>query len=329
LPAEKARAVSLSSREGFATRLLGRVANVEPLGSLVWLTLEVPGWPEARPGQFALLQAEASRCFLPRPLSIAQEDDGRISFLIAPIGDGTRELSALHEGELVWVLGPLGNGFDLEQLTGGAGRLVVVAGGVGAAPFPLLLSRLAARFAPAAPAGLVRAAAAGATAAAPGAARMASVDRCREVLVLLGFRDTAQAVGARPVITAAAGLVDSEVSFMVQVVSEDGGLGQPEKISETLQREIRRGDRVAACGPWSMTLAISRVCREVEDVETWFSLEAGMACGIGSCHGCVIAPEDGPLVRVCREGPVFSGSALFGPSRVPAVDAGPPGAPER
>ena len=51
-----------------------------------------------RPGQFALLQAEPSACFLARPLSMALEEEERVSFLVAPIGAGTRELSRLLAG---------------------------------------------------------------------------------------------------------------------------------------------------------------------------------------------------------------------------------------
>ena len=35
------------------------------------------------------------------------------------------------------------------------------------------------------------------------------------------------------------------------------------------------------------------------------SLEAHMACGTGSCHGCVVETARGQL-RVCSEGPVFA-----------------------
>ena len=83
-----------SARTG-GGRVLGRVAGRAARGSLVWLTVEVPGWPGARPGQFALLQAEPSRCFLARALSISDEDEGEVSFLIDPIGEGTRELCGL------------------------------------------------------------------------------------------------------------------------------------------------------------------------------------------------------------------------------------------
>jgi hypothetical protein len=62
-----------------------------------------------------------------------------------------------------------------------------------------------------------------------------------------------------------------------------------------------------------MSEAVARVCRGVPLVTAWFSLEAGMACGVGSCHGCVMTLADGTLSRVCHEGPVFAGEVVFGP----------------
>ncbi len=127
-------------------RLLGHVTDNELLGTMFRLDVAIPGWPGARPGQFALLQAEPSRCFLPRAVSISDEAGERVSFLIAPVGEGTRELCDLAVGKPLWVLGPLGNGFDVEALVTSPGRAVIVAGGVGVAPFPLLLSRMQARY---------------------------------------------------------------------------------------------------------------------------------------------------------------------------------------
>jgi dihydroorotate dehydrogenase electron transfer subunit len=272
----------------FARRSPALVTGNKTLGTLVWLTLDVPGWPAAGPGQFALLQAQDSCCFLGRPLSIAEQDGAQVSFLIAPIGPGTRELCSLSEGDTVWVLGPLGNGFDLDALTGGSGRLVIVGGGVGAAPFPLLLDALEA------------------------AGRSGTVGARRsEVLVLLGFRDAAQSAGAEPVVRAAAALNRRGGSCSVVIVTEDGSLGAAERVTAALQREARAGDHLAVCGPWAMTEAVAQMIAGVGRVESWFSLEAGIACGVGSCHGCVVPLADGSKARVCREGPVFTGEALF------------------
>ncbi len=74
---------------------------------------------------------------LPRPMSLCQAPPGELAFLIDPIGPGTRALVELESGEEVDVLGPLGNGFDLD-----VERPLLVGGGVGVAPFPYLSERL-------------------------------------------------------------------------------------------------------------------------------------------------------------------------------------------
>jgi dihydroorotate dehydrogenase electron transfer subunit len=51
------------------------------------------------------------------------------------LGEGTRILSHKHSGDLVDILGPLGNGFNLD---GDYKTAIIVAGGLGAAPFPYL-----------------------------------------------------------------------------------------------------------------------------------------------------------------------------------------------
>ena len=301
-------------------RLLGRVVGNEPLGSLVWLTVDVPGWRSARPGQFALLQSESSRCFLARALSIADEVGERVSFLIAPVGEGTQELCGLRPGAGVWALGPLGNGFEMEQIAGSAGssqspsapsssrpRLLIVAGGVGAAPFPFLLSRLVDGYAPA---------------RSSGATPEAPAERFPEVVVLAGFRDARQARGAAPLIEAVSRLQEAGLSCRFVMATEDGSQGFAEKVTDLLARELLPGDRLFACGPRAMSAAVWRTCCLVAGIRAWFSLEAGMACGVGSCHGCALTLADGSTVRVCHDGPVFFGASVFGLRTSPSISSG-------
>jgi dihydroorotate dehydrogenase electron transfer subunit len=303
------------SRHGPSRRVLAHVVSRAHLGSLVWLTLDVPGWSGAAPGQFALLQPQPSRCFLARALSIADEAGESVSFLVAPVGEGTRELCDLDSGAAVWVMGPLGNGFDVERIAGDEGssptparfstpapgsgrpRLLIVAGGVGAAPFPLLLSRLADLRA----AGSV----VQTSVAAP-------LHRNLEVVVLLGFRDAVQAQAAAPVVEAVSRSREAGLSCRCVVAAEDGSCGLAEKVTDLLARELLAGDRLFVCGPAAMATSVWRICRSVAKVQAWFSLEAGMACGVGSCHGCALTLADGSLARVCRDGPVFSGESVFG-----------------
>lgn len=289
-------------------RVPGRVVSHERLGGSLWLTITVPGWPGATPGQFALLQAGSSSCFLPRAFSVAAQDDERVSFLVAPVGTATKELETLRRDDPLWVTGPLGNGFDLAQVCAaatpavgaaaaqvvgdgeGAGlgaRLVIVAGGVGAAPFPLLLDSL--------------------TSQAKNGCLMPP-----EVLVLVGFRDGTQAKGSAPVEGAAARLRAAGGSCILELCTEDGSQGSRQLVTELFAARVRVGDRVVACGPRPMMEAVWRVCTEAQVDQAWFSLETAMACGVGSCHGCVVVLADGRLARVCREGPVFAGAAIFG-----------------
>ena len=87
------------------------------------------------PGQFFMLRPRG--LLLPRPMSLCLAPVGELAFLVDPIGPGTRALVELEAGEEVDVLGPLGNGFDLD-----VERPLLVGGGIGVAPFPYLSERL-------------------------------------------------------------------------------------------------------------------------------------------------------------------------------------------
>lgn len=79
---------------------------------------------------------------LRRPLSVANVEDNVVTFLYKVIGSGTADLAARRTGDVLDVLGPLGNGFPLEQ-TGK--RVVLVGGGIGVPPLYYTRRLLAAR----------------------------------------------------------------------------------------------------------------------------------------------------------------------------------------
>jgi NAD(P)H-flavin reductase len=94
------------------------------------------------PGQFYMLAAvdgwgagEGERPFLPRACSVllAEAGGAELSFLLEDVGPGTRRLCAVRAGESIWLTGPLGAGFRP-----GAGRPVIVGGGIGIAPVLML-----------------------------------------------------------------------------------------------------------------------------------------------------------------------------------------------
>lgn len=275
--------------------MTGRVTDSLRLGTMQLLRVSVPGWRPGSPGQFALVQPEGSAVFLPRAFSIHGQAPDEVSFLIAPIGAGTAELARVRPGDEVWVLGPLGRGFDLEAMSSGRHeRLVVVAGGVGAAPFPLLLESLTGRR-----------------------------SSFGEVLVLVGFRDALQAQCADSFAQPVMSLRAQGVDVRLEIICEDGSLGRAGLVTALLSDELRPGDVVVACGAHAMCEAVWQLC-QLRECSGWFSLEAGMACGVGSCHGCALSQADGSLTRVCRQGPVFAGETAFGNHSHPCTPAGDP-----
>jgi dihydroorotate dehydrogenase electron transfer subunit len=94
--------------------------------------------PLTAPGQFYMLRTETRwPVQLPRPFSLYDRapDGAWGSFLIKPVGEGTRALCALRPGDGVVLTGPLGRPFPRDVVDP-----VCIAGGVGLAPF-LLLAR--------------------------------------------------------------------------------------------------------------------------------------------------------------------------------------------
>ncbi len=96
----------------------------------------------AHAGQFVEVRVKADvKPFLRRPISIFDAADGKLSLLVRTVGEGTRIMEEWTGGEEVDILGPLGNGFSLEE---GNEDVLLVGGGIGAAPMNLLIKTLAA-----------------------------------------------------------------------------------------------------------------------------------------------------------------------------------------
>jgi NAD(P)H-flavin reductase len=113
---------------------LSVVAN-EPLGPYTLLRVRRGTVDPGAPGQFFMLEAPGR--LLPRPMSLCLAPAGELAFLVDPVGAGTRALCALETGDDLQVLGPLGNGFDLN-----VERPLLVGGGIGIAPLPYLSEHL-------------------------------------------------------------------------------------------------------------------------------------------------------------------------------------------
>jgi dihydroorotate dehydrogenase electron transfer subunit len=266
-----------------ARSLLAEVHSVRPCGDDGVLLRLTPSESlgRVRASRFFMLRREDRLSpAIPRPFSIYRQTGGDLEFLIKVMGFGTRALAACTPGTLVRAIGPLGNGWP--ALDGGGLPWVLLAGGVGSAPFLMGIEQ--------ALAGMDgrRAARASEIHFLFGAARKG----------LLYDLDAFRATGVA-----------------VHVATMDGSAGMRGTVLDLLRElwksgKVPRAVRLLACGPERMLRAVSDLALERE-LECWLSLETLMGCGVGICNGCPIPtrPEGPrgawPNAKCCVEGPVF------------------------
>jgi NAD(P)H-flavin reductase len=231
-------------------------------------------WPGPAPkaGQFFMIKPERSAVFLPRPVGAESFGAGKLCFLIAVRGGGTRELAAMRAGESAALSGPLGNcweDFLPPEGPGGGGKAVaLVAGGVGIAP----LSSLAACF--------------------------PKRDFDYYLGVKAAFKDDAGE---------AAFLGEAALHHRRLLVAAES-TGAKHRGLITGFFDPAGYAAVFACGPQAMLRAVAAKCREAA-VPCRVSLERRMACGVGACLGCTVVTSKGSR-RCCADGPIFKAEEL-------------------
>ena len=114
------------------------VISNEPLTSEIRkLTIQSPEISKfAKPGQF--INVKVSHYFDPllrRPFSIASVVDDKIQIIFNITGKGTKILADIKPGEKIDIIGPLGKPFNIDD---DFELAIIVAGGLGIAPFPFL-----------------------------------------------------------------------------------------------------------------------------------------------------------------------------------------------
>ena len=91
---------------------------------------------QAMPGQFVSVYTRDGSKLLPRPISLCEIDKEkkalRLVYRVTGKNTGTESFSRLHKNVTLEVLGPLGNGFPLDEAKGK--RVFLMGGGIGVPP---------------------------------------------------------------------------------------------------------------------------------------------------------------------------------------------------
>ena len=90
----------------------------------------------AVPGQFISMYTKDGSKLLPRPISLCEIEKEkkqiRVVYRVTGDGTGTQQFSKLSKGDRIDILGPLGNGFPVDEAAGR--KAVLIGGGIGVPP---------------------------------------------------------------------------------------------------------------------------------------------------------------------------------------------------
>jgi len=252
----------------------------------------------ALPGSFAHLTVDDD-IPMRRPLSImrANAQEGWIDILYKVVGPGLAALSRRRVGDQLSVLGPIGQGFELHPQRP---RPLLIGGGVGIPPMVFLAETLVSE---------------------PRAAWKPLVLMGSEIPFPFQTRPStilvpgipAGVIGCMPLLdgwgipsrlASRSGFPGCFEGFVTEL-----GASWLESLDATALAEIE----IFACGPTPMLEATAKLAARF-GLPCQVSLEEFMACAVGGCAGCAVrvkTPAGPAMKRVCVDGPVFDGYAVF------------------
>ena len=258
------------------------------------LTLESQEISQAtRPGQFIHLSVSGMLA-MRRPISVmsVDKDNGTFDLLYKIVGEGTRQLAERKIGDIVSVIGPIGNGFEVTE-----NKIpLLIGGGVGMPPIIAMAQEL-------------------------------KGNSLYKPYVILGSEVPFPFDASESKLN---GYQSSK--FHTMPLLEEWGIpcglaslqnydgvyqgyvtGLAKDFLDSLSSDDLSNVEIYTCGPHPMLEAVSKLASEFS-IPCQASLEEFMACAVGGCAGCVVEvqTENGPAMkRVCVDGPVFEAQSVF------------------
>ena len=279
------------------------------------MTLHTPDVAKAaKPGQFVMVYLDKGEHLLPRPISIFDADaaKGDVTLAYVQAGAGTKIMSRWEEGRIIRIIGPLGNGFELEFPQPTDSNLHVVGAGSSRPSQPkedssghtcqLSTPNISSGREDPAPTvcnaspGKLRASVAiigGGIGTAP--LHFLAKELARQgtpTSIYLGFKHPS------PTLTNYFATLTSHL----HIATED----KTGYVTDLLPTSPTYTS-ILTCGPTPMLKAVAAYA-QTHNIPCQVSMEARMACGLGACKGCVIKSppqHDTAYQLCCINGPVF------------------------
>lgn len=206
------------------------------------------------------------------PISISDFGEGYIDMTIRHVGKVTNVIKELKKGDSLYLRGPYGNGFDLENYKDK--HLIVAAGGTGLAPIKKIIEYY-----------------------------YSNVDQLKAFDLLMGFRSPKDIL-FKDRIDAWANLSKMNVTLTVDQAQQnwDGKTGLiTQFIPELFIPDLSQVQVVIVGPPMMMKFTAQAFLKlNIPEDQIWVSFERNMSCAVGKCGHCKIDE-----VYVCVEGPVF------------------------
>jgi len=228
-----------------------------------------------RPGQFFMVGLPG---YGEAPISITSAPgEKRIELCIRAVGNLTNALHKLHKGDRMWLRGPFGRGFVLDEFSGK--DIIFVAGGIGIVPMRSLLKAV-----------------------------LAKKDNFGKLTLIYGSKTPEEILFAEEMDTWRRQGMDVQLTVDKADARWKGNTG----VVTTLIPKVGVKDKNTLgviIGPPVMYrfVILSLKAKGLGPEDIYMSLERRMKCGVGKCGHCQINS-----VYVCQCGPVFKMSEITG-----------------
>jgi len=235
-------------------------------------TITIESSMDPQPGQFVQVSLPGiGEC----PISIASHNQEHIKLNIRQVGNMTNALAKLRTGDTLFIRGPYGNSYPMEQLVGN--NLVFIGGGCGVAPLKGIVDYVENHR-----------------------------EAYKDIHLIFGFRSPDDILFRRE------STLWRKQYHMVVSVDKDphqgdntscytGPVGFVTEVLKT-QRIAPTNTVVFVCGPPIMMKFVIQILKDkgFHDDQIFISAERLMYCAIGKCCHCMIRGK-----FTCMDGPVF------------------------